>query len=156
VLGHVPTPVVAVTASCEQGPAALAIGSFVSVSLEPLLVGFFPAKTSTSWPAIRSAGAFCINVLADDQTALSRGFAVRGGDKFTNVRWRPAPSGAPILEGCVVWIDCELEDEIDAGDHFLALGRVEALEHARDAHALVFHRGAYTTTAASDLLEGEG
>jgi 3-hydroxy-9,10-secoandrosta-1,3,5(10)-triene-9,17-dione monooxygenase reductase component len=156
VLGHVPTPVVVVTAAGAEGPAALAIGSFVSVSLEPLLVGFFPAKTSSSWPIIRSAGRFCVNVLADDQTSLSQAFAARGGDKFANVAWRPGPSGAPVLEDCVVWIDCDLEAEIDAGDHVMVLGKVTALELARDAHALVFHRGDYTSTAAAALAEGEG
>ncbi len=156
VLGHVPTPVVVITAIGPDRPAALAIGSFVSVSLDPLLVGFFPAKTSSSWPTIRQVGRFCVNVLAADQTELSQTFAVRGGDKFANVAWRPSPSGAPILEGCVVWIDCELDDEIDVGDHVLALGRVTALEVAKDAHALVFHRGDYTSTEAGALVEGKG
>ncbi|MDQ6697355.1 MAG: flavin reductase family protein [Actinomycetota bacterium] len=156
VLGHVPTPVVVVTAAGPQGPVGLAIGSFVSVSLEPLLVGFFPAKTSSSWPIIRDAGRFCVNVLADDQTSLSQTFAARGGDKFESVSWRPGPSGAPVLEQCVVWIECDLDAEIDAGDHLLVLGRVTGLDLARDAHALVFHRGDYTSTAAARLAEGEG
>ncbi len=156
VLSHVPTPVVVVTAAASQGPVAMAIGTFVSVSLDPLLVGFFPAKTSSSWPAIRETGRFCINVLADDQVSLSQAFAARGGDKFAGVDWHPGGSGHPVLEDCVAWIDCELEGEIDAGDHVLVLGRVTALDLARDAHALVFHRGNYTSTAAATLTEGEG
>lgn len=156
VLGHVPTSVVVVTAAGPEGPVALAIGSFVSVSLEPLLIGFFPAKTSSSWPIIRNLGRFCVNVLADDQTSLSRTFAARGGDKFASVDWRPGPSGAPVLDGCVVWLDCDLDVEVDAGDHVLVLGKVTALELSRDAHALVFHRGDYTSTAAERLAEGEG
>ncbi len=156
VIGHVPTPVVIVTAAGAEGPSGLAIGSFVSVSLDPLLVGFFPAKTSSSWPNIRDVGRFCINVLADDQISVSQTFATRGGDKFASVQWRPGPSGMPIIDGCVAWIDCELDKEIDAGDHVLVLARVDALDLARDAHALVFHRGDYTSTAAAALVEGEG
>lgn len=156
VLGHVPTPVVVVAAAGPEGPVGLAIGSFVSVSLEPLLVAFLPAKTSSSWPTIRDVGRFSISILADDQTAVSRTFAARGGDKFATVAWRPGPSGAPILEGCLAWIECELDQEIDAGDHVLVLGRVTGLDLARDAHALVFHRGDYTSTAAAALVEGEG
>ena len=156
VLAHVPTSVVVITAAAPDGPAALAIGSFVSVSLDPLLIGFFPAKTSSSWPTIRSVGRFCVNVLADDQTALSQTFAARGGDKFVGVNWRPSPTGAPILEGCVVRIDCDLHSEIDVGDHVLVLGAVTDLELMRDAHALVFHRGDYTSTAAVALTEGQG
>ena len=147
---------VVVTAATPGGPAGLAIGSFTSVSLDPPLIGFFPARTSTSWPAIRGAGRFCVNVLADDQTALSRAFAVPGGDKFASARWRPGPSGAPIIEGCVAWLDCALDSELDAGDHVLVLGRVEALDIERDVHALVFHRGSYTTTAAAAVVEGRG
>lgn len=156
VIGHVPTPVVVVTAVGPHGPAALAIGSFVSVSLDPLLVGFFPAKTSSSWPTIRGVGRFCVNVLADDQASLSQTFAARGGDKFASVGWQPGPSGAPVLEGCVVRIDCDLHAEVDAGDHVLVLGRVTGVELTRDAHALVFHRGDYTSTAATALAEGKG
>jgi len=156
VIGHVPTPVVIVAAVSAEGPSGLAIGSFVSISLDPLLVGFLAAKTSSSWPVIRGVGRFCINVLADDQISVSRTFATRGADKFASVRWRPGPSGMPIIDGCVAWIDCAIHDEIGAGDHVLVLGRVEALELARDTHALVFHRGDYTSTAAAALAEGQG
>jgi len=155
ILSEVPTPVVVVTSVAPAGPAALAIGSFVSISLDPLLVGVFPAKTSSSWPAIRDAGRFCINVLAEDQVQLSRTFSARGGDKFATVAWRPSPSGSPIVEGCIVWIDCDLESEMEVGDHTLVVGRVRAMEHQRDAHALVFHRGDYTSTSAAILTGGE-
>jgi flavin reductase (DIM6/NTAB) family NADH-FMN oxidoreductase RutF len=156
ILAHVPTSVVVITAAGADGPAALAIGSFVSVSLDPLLIGFFPAKTSSSWPIIRGVGRFCVNVLADDQVDLSRTFAIRGGDKFATVRWRPGPSGAPVLDGCVVHIDCDLHSETDAGDHVLVLGAVTWIDLARDAHALVFHRGDYTSTAAATITDGQG
>lgn len=156
VMGQVPTPVVIVTSAGPEGPSGLAIGSFVSISLDPLLVGFFSAKTSSSWPVIRKVGRFCINVLADDQISVSQTFATPGGDDFGSVQWQPGASGMPILDGCVVWIDCELDKEIDAGDHVLVLGRVNALDLARDAHALVFHRGDYTSTAAAPLAEEEG
>lgn len=156
VLGHVPTPVVVVTAAGDDGPLGLAIGSFTSVSLDPLLVGFFPARTSTSWAAMRGIGTFCVNVLADDQIDVSRVFASRGRDRFAAVDWHPAPSGAPVLDGAVAWIDCALDAELDTGDHLLVLGRVTALEVARDAHALVFHRGDYTSTAATALVDGRG
>lgn len=155
VIGHIPTAVVVVTAAGPDGPVGLAIGSFVSVSLDPLLVGFLPAKTSSSWPLIRDVGQFCINVLADDQTEVSGTFATKGGDKFASLAWQPGQSGVPVLDGCVAWIDCELDRELDAGDHVLVLGRVVDLDVERDAHALVFHRGDYTSTAAAAITEGE-
>jgi flavin reductase (DIM6/NTAB) family NADH-FMN oxidoreductase RutF len=69
-----------------------------------------------------------VNILASDQTSLSRQFARAGGAKFIGVDWHRAPSGSPIIDGAVVWIDCELEAEIQTGDHVLVLGRVLDLD----------------------------
>jgi flavin reductase (DIM6/NTAB) family NADH-FMN oxidoreductase RutF len=144
VLSHVPTSVVVVTGTTPAGPAGLAVGSFTSISLEPQLVGFYPARTSTSWPAIRDAGRFCVNVLAQGQDEVVARFARRGGDKFQGLPTRAAPfSGAPILDGIVAWIDCELEREIELGDHALVVGSVIDLGVTQSDHPLVFSRGAY-------------
>jgi flavin reductase (DIM6/NTAB) family NADH-FMN oxidoreductase RutF/DNA-binding IclR family transcriptional regulator len=144
VLGHFPTGVVVATAIDDAGdPTGMAVGSFTSVSLDPALIAFLPAKSSTSFPRIRNAGSFCINVLADDQEEVCRAFATRGGDKFAGVGWRPAPSGAPVLDGVVAWIDCSLEDVLESGDHYIVLGRVGDLAVASDASPLLFFRGGY-------------
>jgi flavin reductase (DIM6/NTAB) family NADH-FMN oxidoreductase RutF len=150
ILAHAPSSVAIVTALGPDGPVGMSVGTFVSVSLDPPLVGFFPAKTSTSWPALRAIGRFCINLLAEDQTVISQQFAVSGADKFDGVYWSCSDSGSPRLSGCVAWIECDLEQELDTGDHVLVLGRVHDLDVARDAHALIFHRGSYTSTAAAE------
>ncbi|MEO3856474.1 flavin reductase family protein [Acrocarpospora sp. B8E8] len=88
VLGHVPTGVVVITGTDDAGaPHGFACGSFFSVSLEPPLVGFCVAKTSTSWPRIAGGARFCVNVLAEDQQDVSSRFAASGGDKFGGLRW---------------------------------------------------------------------
>jgi flavin reductase (DIM6/NTAB) family NADH-FMN oxidoreductase RutF/DNA-binding IclR family transcriptional regulator len=144
VLGHVPTGVVVATAMEPSGaPAGMAVGSFTSVSLDPPLIAFLPDKSSSSFPKIREAGCFCINVLAGDQEAVCRGFATRGGDKYAGTTWRPAESGSPILEGVVAWIDCDIEQVLEAGDHYIVLGRVRDLEVAGDSSPLLFFRGGY-------------
>jgi flavin reductase (DIM6/NTAB) family NADH-FMN oxidoreductase RutF len=147
VLSHVPTSVVVVTGVAEDGTkAGMIIGSFTSISLDPQLVGFYPTHESTSWPPIREAGRFCINVLAQGQSELASRFSKSGGDKFQGVSSRAAPhSGAPILDaGIVAWIDCELDREIELGDHFLAVGKVLDLDVVgTDDHPMVFSRGAY-------------
>ncbi|MGX6446824.1 flavin reductase family protein [Patulibacter sp. S7RM1-6] len=144
VLSHVPTSVVVVTAQAPDGPAGMAVGSFTSISLEPQLVGFYPARTSTTWPRIRDAGRFCVNVLAQGQDELVRRFAQRGTDRFAELETASAPfSGAPVLDGIVAWIDCELDREIELGDHVLVVGRVIDLGVTRSDHPLVFSRGAY-------------
>lgn len=147
VLGHFPTGVTVVTASTDHGPVGMAVGSFASVSLEPPLVGFFAGKASSSWPRIRDAGSFCVNVLAQDQEDLSRVFASRGTDKFAGVGWHRSATGAPLLEGVLAWIDCDLDSVVDAGDHELALGRVRELQVAAETEPLVFYRGGYARLA---------
>ncbi|MEV4422008.1 flavin reductase family protein [Patulibacter sp. NPDC049589] len=147
VLSHVPTSVVIITGVGEGGTkSGMAIGSFTSISLTPQLVGFYPTHKSTSWPPIREAGRFCVNVLAQGQGALAGQFAKSGGDKFAGVDFKAAPhSGAPILDGVVAWIDCELDQEIELGDHFLVVGKVLDLDVIQSAHPMVFSRGAYPT-----------
>jgi flavin reductase (DIM6/NTAB) family NADH-FMN oxidoreductase RutF/DNA-binding IclR family transcriptional regulator len=144
VLGQYPTGVCVVTAIGEDGqPTGMAIGSFTSASLDPPLVAFLPGKRSTSWPKVRAAGRFCINVLGADQEHVCRRFAFKGGDRFDGVTWRPATSGSPILDGVVAWVDCDLDSVSEAGDHYLVLGRVRDLGVGRAASPLIFHRGGY-------------
>jgi flavin reductase (DIM6/NTAB) family NADH-FMN oxidoreductase RutF len=147
VLGHFPTGVVIVTAIDDGTPVGMAIGSFTSVSLDPPLIAILPAKTSVSWPRIAAAEAFCVNVLNARQEALCRTFATTGADKFAGVPWQPSPSGAPVLEGTLAWIDCSLEQLVEAGDHYIALGRVRSLDVSADQviEPLVFFKGGYGT-----------
>jgi 3-hydroxy-9,10-secoandrosta-1,3,5(10)-triene-9,17-dione monooxygenase reductase component len=143
VLGHFPTGVVVITAVSDRQPVGIAIGSFSSVSLEPPLVGFFAAKYSTTWPKIRDAGVFCVNVLAEDQEELCRNFAVSGGDKFRGVGWRPGATGSPIIHDVLAWIDCGIEQVHEAGDHDIVVGRVREMDVQREGTPLVFFRGGY-------------
>src|SRR5581483_4084841 len=106
VLGHFCTGVTVVTGMAGEQPAGMTAQSFVSVSLEPPLVAFAPAKSSTSWASIRESGAFCVNVLAGDQEEVCRAFAVSGGDKFSSVGWKAGETGSPILNDVLAWIDC--------------------------------------------------
>ncbi len=144
VLGNYPTGVCAVTALDGSGnPLVLVIGSFTSVSLEPPLVGFLPDRRSTSWPLIRDAGNFCINVFASEQTELCRQMATPGPDKFAGIAYVPSAMGAPKLENVIAWIDCSLHDVLEAGDHYVVLGKVEHLEVDREGDPMLFFRGRY-------------
>ena len=143
VMGHLPTGVSVVTGHGDDGPAGLAMGSFMSVSLEPPLIAVSPALTSTSWPEIRAGGRFCVNVLSEAQVELARRFAVSGGEKFAELDWTRGPGGSPILEGAVAWIDCTIHSEQRAGDHWLVLGRVVELDLGAGGEPLIFHRGAF-------------
>jgi flavin reductase (DIM6/NTAB) family NADH-FMN oxidoreductase RutF/AcrR family transcriptional regulator len=154
VLGHFATGVAVITGMGPSGPAAMVVSSFTSVSLEPPLVAFLPDKSSTSWPAIRSAGSFCVNILSAGQEQLCAQFARKGGDKFTGVTWQPAPSGAPVIDGVMAWIDCELTQTFESGDHYIAIGRVLQLE-AGDFGALplVFFQGGFQPLGARTSVD---
>jgi flavin reductase (DIM6/NTAB) family NADH-FMN oxidoreductase RutF/DNA-binding IclR family transcriptional regulator len=161
VLGHFPTGVAVVTAAhAEHGPVGMAVGSFTSVSLDPPLVAFLPDRSSSSFPRIRETGSFCVNVLADDQEPVCRAFATRGVDKYAGNEWIPGPTGSPILSGAVAWIDCDIGDVLEAGDHYIVVGRVRDLQVAGESSPLLFFRGGYgrfstaslSAPAAPDLL----
>jgi len=144
VLGRYPTGVTVVTAIGDDGrPAGLAVGSFTSVSLNPLLVAFLPDRNSSTFRKMRSAGSFCVNVLASDQEPVCRAFAAKGDDKFSGITWTPAPSGAPRLAGIIAWIDCDIHAIHEAGDHYIVIGRVRDLDHLHDKAPLIFHQGGY-------------
>jgi flavin reductase (DIM6/NTAB) family NADH-FMN oxidoreductase RutF/AcrR family transcriptional regulator len=155
VLGHFPTGVAVIAAVGPSGPAGMVVSSFTSVSLEPPLVAFLPDKSSTSWPEIRAAGSFCVNILSAGQEQLCAQFARKGGDKFAGTRWIAARSGAPILDGVMAWIDCELTQTFESGDHYIAIGRVLQLEAADIGAPLVFFQGGYQHLESLPLLDGE-
>jgi 3-hydroxy-9,10-secoandrosta-1,3,5(10)-triene-9,17-dione monooxygenase reductase component len=122
----------------------LAVNSFTSVSLDPPLVAFCAALSSTTWPSIQEVGHFCVNIIAEDQQEISRLFATKGADRFTEIEWRSAThSGAPILENVLAWIDCVIDTEHVAGDHLIVVGRVQEIGVERDGRPLVFYRGGY-------------
>jgi 3-hydroxy-9,10-secoandrosta-1,3,5(10)-triene-9,17-dione monooxygenase reductase component len=142
-LGHFCTGVTIVTAHGDDGPAGLTCQSFSALSLDPPLILVCPGKSSSSWPKIEAAGAMCINVLAEDQEELCRGFATRGADKFAGVGWQPGPfTGAPVLTGALAWVECRIEAVHEGGDHVIAVGRVLDLGTS-EGRPLLFYRGGY-------------
>jgi 3-hydroxy-9,10-secoandrosta-1,3,5(10)-triene-9,17-dione monooxygenase reductase component len=150
VLGLFCSGVTVVTSMSDGEPVGMTCQSFSSVSLEPPLVMFSPAKTSRAWPLMRKAGYFCVNILAADQSDLSNGMATKGEDKFNGVGWKPAATGAPLLDGVLGYVDCTVHQVVEAGDHYLVLGRVKELgfgdgtEGSTAVDPLLFFQGKYS------------
>ncbi len=152
ILGHYPTGVCVITARHDDGRAAgMVVGSFTSVSLHPPLVAFFPDKGSSSWPKIETVGRFCVNILADDQEELCRTFSRPSEDRFAGIAHRLSDNGSPILDGALAWIDCTLHAVHEAGDHYIVLGEVQALDVAREGQPLLFFKGGYGQFAPMTL-----
>ena len=151
VLGMFATGVTVVTSMSGDAPVGMTCQSFSSVSLDPPLVMFCPAKTSRAWPLMREAGFFCVNFLSAEQQEISNGMASKGAEKFHGVGWKPASTGAPRIDGVLGYVDCTIDRVHEAGDHYIVVGRVQALDvgdGSQDSGGgetpLLFHRGAYT------------
>ncbi|MGO4586750.1 flavin reductase family protein [Arthrobacter sp. 2RAF6] len=105
---YVPTPVAIVTAMTDEGPVGMTVGSFTSVSLSPTLVTFFVDVSSTTWPRLKAALSFTINILGHDKGDLCRAFSRRGADRFDGVDWslNENENGNPALADASVSLDC--------------------------------------------------
>ncbi|WP_405759230.1 flavin reductase family protein [Streptomyces sp. NBC_00073] len=147
VLGNFASGVTVITAPPTEdggGPAGFACQSFASLSLDPPLVTFMVARTSTTWPRIARAGVFCVNILGAGQGELCRAFAMSGADKFAGVAHAPAPAtGSPRLAEVPAWIDCRIHAVHTGGDHLIVVGRVEAMGAAGEGEPLLFHKGRF-------------
>ncbi|MFI7354642.1 flavin reductase family protein [Streptomyces avidinii] len=147
VLGNFASGVTVITAppgEGEEGPAGFACQSFASLSLDPPLVTFMVARTSTTWPRIARVGVFCVNILGAEQGELCRSFAVSGADKFAGVSHTPAPvTGSPQLDAVPAWIDCRIQAVHTGGDHLIVVGRVVAMGAAGEGEPLLFHKGRF-------------
>ncbi len=143
VLGHFATGVTIVTALEDGAPVGFSCQSFAALSLDPPMVVLAPARSSTSWPRIAQAGAFCVNILGEHQEAVCRAFAISGGDKFDGVGWTPGPvTGSPVIDGSLAAVECQLGAIFDGGDHEIVTGLVVALE-VGDGGPLLFYRGGF-------------
>lgn len=143
VMGAFCSGVVVVTSMDGNRPLGVTAQSFTSLSLDPPLILFCPAKTSTTWPELERTGRFCVNILGDHQEDLCRQFSRSGGDKFGGVAWTPSPFGCPRIEGSIAYVDCTIAETHDAGDHFIVVGRVQDLGLGEPKEPLLFFQGAF-------------
>jgi 3-hydroxy-9,10-secoandrosta-1,3,5(10)-triene-9,17-dione monooxygenase reductase component len=147
VVGRFASGVTVVTALSDGRPVGMTCQAFASVSLDPPLVLFVPARTSRTWPVIERAGRFCVNLLAADQRALSDVMAGRGPDKFAGLDWTPsAATGSPVFPGTLGHVDCAVHAVHEAGDHHVVIGRVLDLVSTEADRPLLYFRGGYGTT----------
>jgi 3-hydroxy-9,10-secoandrosta-1,3,5(10)-triene-9,17-dione monooxygenase reductase component len=138
------TGVAVVTSTDGTGPRGATTNALTSLSLEPLLVLVALDHGSNTLEAVRNSGRFCINVLAAGQEELARRFATKasGEEKLAGVP-HDLVDGVPVLDGAVAWLACELDHELEGGDHTILLGRPLEAGSDPDAQPLVFHGGRF-------------
>jgi flavin reductase (DIM6/NTAB) family NADH-FMN oxidoreductase RutF len=143
------TGVTIVTTIDENGePIGFTANSFSSVSLDPPLLLVSIAKNSGNHAAFAKGTGFAINIISEAQKELSNTFARRVADRFASVSWQKGPQGSPVMEGVTAWFDCTLHQVVEAGDHDILIGRVEAFE-ANQKSGLGYYRGSYFAPSAA-------
>jgi flavin reductase (DIM6/NTAB) family NADH-FMN oxidoreductase RutF len=142
-----PSGVGVLTVDADGERLGLTIGSLVSLSLDPPLVGVSISRQAAMHELLRVAGGFALSFLAGDQESTAQHFA-RGVPPFAHwhgVATREGAAGAPLLEDALGWLECRLAAEHATGDHTFFVGEVLSLERGRKVAALVYVDGRYTS-----------
>ncbi|AJE46720.1 flavin reductase family protein [Celeribacter indicus] len=147
-LGHYASGLTVIAGIAGKTPVGFTCQSFYSVSLDPPLVSFCVNNGSKSWPQLRPAGTFSINLLAADQAEISNGFAKSSGDRWSGIGRSPSPRGNPLIHGALAWFDCTLFAEHAAGDHSIVIGQVQAMSETNEVDPLLFYKGKYRVLEA--------
>jgi flavin reductase (DIM6/NTAB) family NADH-FMN oxidoreductase RutF len=129
-----PSGITAVAAMDGDAPNGLAASSF----------------TSTTWPLLRPLPRLGLSVLAEEHGPAARALAAKGIDRFAEISWEHSPEGAVFVHGSALWLDTTLWKEVPAGDHNIALLRIEALWSYPDVSPLVFHGSTFRQLRPSE------
>ena len=140
-LGTFVTGVTVITTDSPEGPVAIVANSFASVSLDPPLVLWSPAKASKRFEYFAGSRRFAVHVLAADQRDICAAI-INSKTAIKDVPTHRSHCGIPIIEGALATFECNLEATHDAGDHVIVVGRVTKAHH-RGGDPLVFHAGKY-------------
>ncbi|NLU81643.1 flavin reductase family protein [Rhodococcus sp. HNM0569] len=142
-MGRFASGVTVVTALHAGEPVGFTCQSFASVSLEPPLILFCADGRSRSWPRIRAAGRFTVNVLAETQDDLCTRFGSRHGRRFDDLDWCESAWATPSLPDVLLRVHADVETVHTAGDHDIVIGRVLELESAEPDRPMVFYCGQF-------------
>ncbi|RKF12573.1 flavin reductase [Roseovarius spongiae] len=141
--GAFATGVTVVTTLAQDGrPVGFTANSFTSVSLDPPLLLICIGKTSSNLATFRTAESFAVNILADGQDAIAGRFAAPLDDRFKDTAWTSGRQGAPLLPDVAAWFDCRVHEVIDAGDHVVLIGRIDAFERSTRT-PMIYLQGQY-------------
>lgn len=121
----------------------ITINSFASLSLDPPLILFNLAKDSNNYDIFKTATKFTVNILSELQLNISKHFAFAKADKWQNIEFLIGKNNCPILDGIVAYIECDLKEQYDGGDHTIIIGEVTNLKKLADTKPLIYFHGKY-------------
>ncbi|WP_170557791.1 flavin reductase family protein [Ruegeria atlantica] len=140
-LGCFGTGVTVITTDTDQGPRAITVNSFTSVSLDPPLVLWCLAKDSNRFDDFNASRHYSIHVMGQDQQEQALRFA-RDGKDFSHAEWAHDTIRRPQLSDCLARFDCQVHAQHDAGDHLIIVGEVQKVMY-RTGKGLIFKRGQF-------------
>jgi flavin reductase (DIM6/NTAB) family NADH-FMN oxidoreductase RutF len=143
-MSHFASGVTVVTTRHEGQQYGMTVASFASLSLHPPLVLVCIEKTVKTHDAIAAAGEFAVNILAEDQSAVSNRFASRAEDKFAEIATHEGANGLPLIDGALTTLECRVSDRLAGGDHTIFVGEVIDAVTA-EGDPLVYFRSGYRT-----------
>ena len=146
VMSRVPTSVTVVAGQPELTGehAAMIVGSFVFISLDPCLVGFFVGHESSTWPQLNKATVLGISTLGSGQADFCRKLGKKEADRFADQFWTQGAYGAPLVTGAVAAMECQIENVTPIGDHAFVLARVLGLSIGTHTDPLVFQNHGFS------------
>jgi len=161
VMGHFVTGVTVVTALDDGRPFGITVNALSSVSLDPPLVMVALDRRRFLTPIVRAAGRYAVNILSEDQQALSDCFAGApvepGREAFCGAAWHSGETGLPLVDGAIATLECTVAQTFSAGDHDLFIGRVDALGNGQHGSMpLLYYRRRYLRIERSATADVEG
>lgn len=141
IMGMFATGVTVVSMETDEGSWGMTANAFTSLSLDPPLVLVAVDKDNTTNHNLRQANHFAVNILSADQETLSNRFAFTGPKDFSGLETTTAITGAPIIGDTLGWVDCELHEILEGGDHDIFVGKILAGDLGQGAPLLYFQGG---------------
>tara|TARA_B100001750_G_scaffold57323_1_gene45273 strand:+ start:33897 stop:34388 length:492 start_codon:yes stop_codon:yes gene_type:complete len=121
----------------------ITVASFCSVSMEPPLVLVCIDNTAYSLKGLQNAGRFGINICNENQKEIVYSFASSKVDKNELIKEQKhtvTEMGVPLLDACLVRMECEIVSQHVEGDHTIFVARVENGEFDRGNEGLVYYK----------------
>jgi flavin reductase (DIM6/NTAB) family NADH-FMN oxidoreductase RutF len=151
---HLAGGVCVVTAGLGEARTGATVTTAHSLAVDPATMLVSINLSSSTWPAIRRFGHYCVNVLAAEQQGVAERFAGRGGvkgaDRYLGAEWTVLETGAGVLVGALASIDCEVEHVVERHSHALVFGAVRAVATSNGGDALLYSHGQYSRNVHPD------
>jgi len=150
IIGQFATGVTVITTAVDGWLHGMTANAITSVSLDPLLLLVCVDKEAHTHDHLTRASVFAVSILAEDQQDISQTFATSNKPeegRLQGISYHFAENGAPIIDGCIASIQCEVTERADAGDHTVFFGRVSDATQERNAPPLLFYQGKYRKLA---------